>query len=77
MSCVWFQCSDQWWLHQPDLILDNFDYKLRYTFNIFTDPRIMARRPNLDNQLKFTKLNDVACVMNRHVVEKQALPYLF
>ena len=61
-----FQCSDQWWLHQPNPVLDNSNYKLLYDFNI-SDHRITARRPDLvlmDKQLKCTKLIDVACVMD-------------
>ena len=68
-----FPCSDQWWLHQPEAVLDNSDYKLLYDFNIFTDHKITAQRPDLvlmDKQLQCTKLIDVACVMDRHVVEK-------
>jgi len=40
----------------------------------------MAWCPDLvlmDKEHTFTKVNDVACVMDRHVVEKQASPYLF
>ena len=68
-----FPCSDQWWLHQPEAVLDNSDYKLLYDFNIFTDHKITARCPDLvlmDKQLQCTKLIDVACMMDRHVVEK-------
>ena len=68
-----FSCSDQWWLHQPEAVLDNSDYKLLYDFNIFIDHKITARRPDLvlmDKQLKCTKLIVVAYVMDRHVAEK-------
>ena len=54
-------------------MLDNADYKLLYDFNIYTDHRISARRPDLvlvDKQQRLTKLIDIACVMDRHVVEK-------
>ena len=54
-------------------MLDNSDYKLLYDFNIFTDHKITAWRPDLvlmDKQLQCTKLIDVAYVMDRHVVEK-------
>jgi len=68
-----FQYSDQWWLHQSNPVLDNSDYKLLYDFNLFTDHRILAWRPDLvlmDEHLKCTTLIDVACVMDRYVVEK-------
>ena len=68
-----FPCSDQWWLYQPEGVLDNSDYKLFYDFNIFTDHKITIRYPDLvlmDKQLKCTKLIDAACMMDRHVVEK-------
>ena len=53
-----FPCSDQWWCHQLEAVLDNFDHKLLYDFNIFTDHRITARRPDLvlvDKQQRLTR----------------------
>ena len=51
--------------------MDNENFKLLYDFNIFTDRRILARRPDIVYMDKScTKLLDVACVMDRHVVDK-------
>jgi len=68
-----FSRSPHWWQHQPQPVLDKEDYKLLYDFNIFTDRKISARRPDIvyvDKCSGFTKLIDVACVMDRHVVDK-------
>ena len=68
-----FTRSDQWWYHQPEPVLDNSSYKLLYDFNIFTDHGIAARRPDLvlvDKVARRTKIIDITCVMDRHVVDK-------
>ena len=68
-----FTRSSQWWQHQPLPVLDSDDYKLLYDFNVYTDRRITARRPDLvfmDKHTRCTKLIDVACVMDRHVIDK-------
>jgi len=44
-----------------------------YDFNIFTDKKISARRPDLicvDKRSSCATIIDVACVMNRHVIDK-------
>ena len=54
-------------------MLNTSDYKLLYDFNMFTDHKIPVQHPNLvliDKQLKCTKLIDIACMMDHHVVEK-------
>ena len=68
-----FTRSSHWWQHQPLPVLDSDDYKLLYDFNVYTDRRITARRPDLvfmDKHTRCTMLIDVACVMNRHVIDK-------
>jgi len=68
-----FSCCSQWWQYKPQPVLDNADYKLLYDFNLYTDRRITARRPDLVFMNKHsgcTKLIDVACVMDRHVIDK-------
>ena len=68
-----FSRSTQWWQHQPQPVLDNDDYKLLYDFNNFTDRRISTRRPDIVCVNKYsccTRLIDVACVMDRHVIDK-------
>ena len=69
-----FQRSDKWWQHQPEQVLENASFKLLYDFNIFTDIRISARRPDLvfvDKSTMHTYLIDVACVMDRNVLTKE------
>ena len=64
--------SAQWWCYQPEPVLANPSYKLLYDFNIFTDHGIAARRPDLvlvDKVARRTKIIDIACVMDRHVVD--------
>ena len=66
-----FPQSEQWWQHQPQPVLDNDWYKLLYDFNIFTDKRISARRPDIVCVDKHSGCGtDVICVMDRHVIDK-------
>jgi len=44
---LWLPQSEQWWQHQPQPVLDKDEYKLLHDFNIFTDNKISARRPDL------------------------------
>jgi len=72
-SLCGFSRSTEWWQHQPQPVLDNDSYKLLYDFNMYTDRRISARRPDIvcvDKCSGCTRLIDVACVMDRHVVDK-------
>ena len=53
--------------------MDNASYKLLYDFNIYTDRGIAARRPDLvlvDKMARCTKIIDIACVMDCHVIDK-------
>jgi len=69
-----FPQSDQWWHHQPQPVLnddDDDDYRLLYDFNTFIDRSISASISELvfmNKCLGCTKLIDVVCVMDRHVV---------
>ena len=68
-----FSHSTQWWQHQPQAVLNNENFKLLYDFNIFTDRRISARRPHvvyMDKSSSCTKLLNVACIMDRNVINK-------
>ena len=61
------------WLHQLGGALNNSDHRLLYDFNIFTDHKVTAQHPDLvviDKQLKYTKLIDIACMMDCYVVGK-------
>ena len=53
--------------------MDNDNFKLLHDFNIFTDRRISARKHDIvymDKGSGCIKFLDVACVMDRHVVDK-------
>ena len=42
-----FERAENWWEHQPEPAMENEDYKLLYDFNIRTDKKISARRPDI------------------------------
>jgi len=68
-----FPRSEQWWQHQPQLVLDNDEYGLLYDFNIFMDKRISARRHDILCVNKHSGCGtfiDATCVMDRHVIDK-------
>ena len=53
--------------------MDSDDHKLLNDFNVYTDRRITTRRPDLvfmDKHTRCTKPIDVACVMERHFIDK-------
>ena len=59
-----FERAENWWEHQPEPAMENEDYKLLYDFNIRTDKKISARRPDIvvvDKNERRTTLIDVAC----------------
>ena len=37
----------RWYMHKPEFVLDNQAHKVLWDFGIQTDPRILARRPDL------------------------------
>ena len=54
-------------------VLDSDNYKLLYDFNVYTNRRITARRPDLvfiDKHSRCTKLIDMAFVMDIHIIDK-------
>ena len=54
--------------------MENEDYKLLYDFNIRTDKKISARRPNkvvVDKNERRTTLIDVACTLDKNVEDKE------
>ena len=63
--------SQNWCQHHPDPVTENKGYKLLYNFNIFTDKVISARCPDLVYVDKEKKQTDIACVMDRNVVNKE------
>ena len=42
-----FSRGDKWLEHVPETVLENHDYKLLWDYNIQTDHKISARRPDL------------------------------
>jgi len=68
-SLLIFYCE-----HQPEPALENASFKLLYDFNIFTNIRISAKRPDLvlvNKDDRHTFLIDVACTMDRNVLSKK------
>ena len=53
--------------------MENEDYKLLYGYNIRTDKKISARRPDivLVDKNKRTTLIDVACTQDKYVEDKE------
>ena len=41
------ECEDKWWKHQPKPVEENDDIKILWDFNIYTDKKISARRPDI------------------------------
>jgi len=69
-----FERSEEWWKHNPELVLESASYKVLYDFNIFTDRLMSTPRPDLVLVSKETNnafLFDVACVMDRNVLMKE------
>ena len=68
-----FEKAEYWWEHQPEPAMENEDYKLLYDFNIRTDKKISARRPDIvvvDKNERRTTLFDVACTWDKNVEDK-------
>ena len=42
-----FERAEHWWQHQPETALENESFKLLYDFNVLTDKKITARRPDI------------------------------
>ena len=54
--------------------MENEDYKLLYDFNVKTDKKISARRPDIvvvDKKERRTTLIDVACTGDKNVEDKE------
>ena len=55
-------------------LFENEDYKLLYDFNIRTDKKISARRPDIvvvDKNERRITLTDVACTQDKNVEDKE------
>ena len=69
-----FERAENWWEHQPEQAMENEDYKLLYDFNIRTDKKISARRPDIvvvDKNERRTTLIDVECTRDENVEDKE------
>ena len=42
-----FEAGNKWYEHEPEIVLENEDYKILWDFSIQTDHVIEARRPDL------------------------------
>ena len=69
-----FERAEHWWEHKPEPVLENDAYKLLYDFNIMTDKKITARRPDIvivNKGQRKTTLIDIACPCDRNVNDKE------
>ena len=69
-----FERADNWWKHNPEAALENENYKMLYDFNIITDRKISARRPDIvfiDKKSNNAKLIDISCPADRNVEKKR------
>ena len=41
------ECGENWWSHQPEPVVENDEVKILWDFNIYTDRKIHARRPDI------------------------------
>ena len=58
-----FEAGDKWYEHEPEIVLENEDYKILWDFSIKTDHVIEARRPDLvvvDKKERSCKIIDFA-----------------
>ena len=69
-----FERADNWWKHSPEAALENENYKMLYDFNIITDRKISARRPDIvfiDKKNNNAKLIDISCPADRNAEKKR------
>ena len=67
--------ADNWWNHQPEKVIENENVKILWDFNIYTEKKIEARRPDIvviDKKEKSVQLNDIAVPKGSRIDEKEA-----
>lgn len=68
------QTSEQYWRHQPQSVTENEKVKLLWNFEIQTDRRIQARRPDIvliDKTKKKATIIDIAVPDDRNINNKE------
>ena len=66
--------TETWWSHEPEAVVENQDVKILWDFNVYTDRKITARRPDIvmiDKTRKTAKLIDVSIPADRRIDEKE------
>ena len=69
-----FEAGDKWYEHEPEIVLENEDYKILWDFSIKTDHIIEARRPDLvavDKKERICKIIDFAVPGDSRIEEKE------
>ena len=69
-----FEAGDKWYEHEPELVLENEDYKMLWDFSIQTDHVIEARRLDLvvvDKKERICKVIDFAVPGDSRSEEKE------
>ena len=69
-----FEAGDKWYEHEPEIILENEDYKILCDFSIQSDHVIEARRPDLavvDKKEKSCKIIDFAVPGDKRIEENE------
>ena len=67
--------AENWWDHQPEKVMENEHIKILWDFNIYTDQKIEARRPDIvviDLKEKIVKLIDIAVPKDCRIDDKEA-----
>ena len=69
-----FSRVDKWFEHVPETVLENHDYNLLWDYNIQTDHKISARRPDLvviNKQEQTCQVIDIHSSPRRHSCKGQ------
>ena len=69
-----FEAGDKWYVHEPESVLENEDYKILLDFNIQTDHVIEAQKPNLivlDKKGRICKIIDFAVSGDSRIEQKE------
>ena len=68
------ECEEKWWNHQPEPVEENDAIKILWDFNIYTDKKITARRPDIvviDRINKIVQIIDISVPADHRVEEKE------
>ena len=68
------QSTEKWWDHSPQPVTENDQVKILWDFNVYTDRKITARRPDIiviNKTEKKVQLIDIAVPADHRVNEKE------